>query len=208
MSVGALLNVALSAPDAIAKGKGYANQQREKRNPQIGTHPPGGAPPMRKVSAAQVLREKLMEKKAAGMLPPGAGAHIGQALLTGALMAGGGVALSGAARGVGGAFQRLQAERMFKELQGRYPEIRRHKDARKYFDMTVAYAPSLMRHHAAIGDFLKRQLEYPMSSIEFIQQLATLEGTVSKTMGNNSSTNFGRQSVDQAPLSDLAQRKW
>jgi hypothetical protein len=56
----------------------------------------------------------------------------------------------------------------------------------------VAYAPSLMRHPAAIGDFLKRQLEYPTTSVEFIKQLADLEGTIAKTQGYSAATSFGR----------------
>ena len=190
MSVSALLNVALAAPDAVGKGKGYAQKQRDRRTkPEIGTHPPGGAPPMRKISA-----KHLMEKKAGNLTPLRSdfARALPYALGMGAATAAGTMMAGGAARGVGSVFQKFKSNRMFKELQQRYPEIRRHKDARKYFDMVVAYAPSLMRHHAAIGDFLSRQLQYPMSSIEFIKQLADLEATVSKTESQGQSAQFAR----------------
>jgi hypothetical protein len=162
---------------------------------------------MRKVSAAENLKKKLLEKQAEG--PPGLGlGTIGQALFAGAGLAAGGLAAGSAARGVGSMHTRFKANRMFKELQQRYPEIRRHKDARKYFDMTIAYAPSLLRHHAAIGDFLRRQLEYPISSVEFIKQLADLEATVSKTEGSSTASRFGEQVTQGSPFGDIAQGKW
>lgn len=146
---------------------------------------------MRKVSA---LKKKLAEKTASRKLDWGA-------VQTGLAIAGGTAALGLAGRAVGsgvsGAFQKLQANRMFNDLQQRYPEIKRHKDARKYFDLIIAYAPSLMRHHAAVGDFLRRQLEYPMSSVEFIKQLADLEATVAKTESMAGPARFG-QSLEQA----------
>lgn len=195
MAIGTLINVGLSAPDAISKGKEIKIKQQEKR---LGTNLPGGAPPMRKVSsrAALNLKQKLMDKQAAGIPEP---FGVGKALLVGAGLAGGGIIAGKAAQGVSGAFVKFKSERMFKELERRYPEIRRHKEARKYFDLIIAYAPSLLRHHAAVGDFLRRQLEYPMSSVEFIKQLADLEGTVSKTEGNSAASQFGRDVTQQAP---------
>lgn len=209
--ISSLLNVAMSAPDAIDKGKKISQQQRQRRQPQpqIGTHAPGGAPPMRKVSE---LKKKLMNKQAGGLPPPtreSLGKALPWALATGAGLAAGGYAAGAAAKGVGGVFQNFQANRMFTELQQRYPEIKRNKDARKYFDLIVAYAPSLMRHHAAVGDFLRRQLEYPMSSVEFIKQLADLEATVAKTQGSSAAAQFGHSVEQQAAgvLGPLAQRR-
>jgi hypothetical protein len=193
--IGSLLNVALNAPDSISQGKKISQQQQQRRQPQpqIGTHAPGGAPPMRKVSE---LKKKLMKKQAGG------GKLIDQkTLMTGLALAGSlGVLQAGgamAAKGVGGTFQKFQANRVFKDLESRYPEIKRNPNSRKYFDLIVAYAPSLMRHHAAIGDFLRRQLEYPMSSVEFIKQLADLESTVQGTESRGRAAQFG-QSLGQA----------
>lgn len=188
--IGPGLTVAVGAPGAVSQGRKYTAQQRERRNP--GSVPPGGIPPMKKVSARRALDHYL--KKQAGPLPPTRGglAHaLPWALLAGAGLTAGGMGASAAARGVGGVYQRFQSNRMFEELQRRYPEIRRHPKAREYFDLIIAYAPSLMRHPAAIGDFLRRQLEYPMSSVEFIKQLADLEATVSKTESSGPASQFG-----------------
>jgi hypothetical protein len=201
IGIGTALNLALSAPEAAEHTKRYAKQQAAGVKKLKGTHAPGGAPPMRKVSAKQALhfhlKKQAEEKTAEPKLPFGSAAKaLPWALLAGAGIATGGMVARGGAGAVGGAFQKFQSSRMFKELQQRYPEIRRHKDARKYFDLIVAYAPSLMRHHAAVGDFLTRQLQYPMSSVEFIKQLADLEATVSKTEGTSAASRFG-QSVEQ-----------
>lgn len=192
---------ALSAPDVMDKTKNYMAQQRAGSKKVTAPVPPGGVPNMKKVSAHQALRHFL--KKQAAMPPPFAPQKlrtaIPWALGIGAGLTASSLAIGAGARGIGGAYQRFQANRMFKELQQRYPEVRRKpEDARKYFDLIIAYAPSLMRHHAAIGDFLKRQLEYPMSSVEFIKQLADLQATVAKTEGESVSTRFGRSSAEMA----------
>jgi hypothetical protein len=200
--------MALSAPEAMKHTKRYAKQQALGVKKLKADQAPGSAPPMRKVSAKQALRFHLkkqasVNKEAAPMLSFGSAMKaVPMALGAGALLAAGGMAARGGAGAVGGAFQKFQSNRMFKELEQRYPDVRRHKDARKYFDLIVAYAPSLMRHHAAIGDFLTRQLQYPMSSIEFIKQLADLEATVSKTEGSSMAARFG-QSVEQSAGSFL-----
>jgi hypothetical protein len=191
------LNLATNLSDVRQKTKGYMAQQKAAR-----IHAPlpaGGIPEMRKVSALRAMRY-FLSKQAGGPDPISAGTflkNIPAALGLGAAMAGGGMAVGAAARGVGGIYQKFVAERMFKELQQRYPEIRnKPQEARKYFELIVAYAPSLLRHHAAIGDFLRRQLEYPMSSVEFIKQLADLEATVSKTHGESASAHFGRSASE------------
>lgn len=184
------LGLALMAPEAAGDTKKYIRQQRLAR--VKGRVPPGGVPDMKKISAHQALRHFLHKeagptfgfRQAMGSLPG--------ALALGAGLAGGGLLAAGGAKGVGGVFQKFQGQRMFAELRRRYPEVKRHPKAREYFDMIVAYAPSLMRHPTAIGDFLKRQLEYPMTSVEFIKQLADLEGTVAKTQTYGMATQFGR----------------
>lgn len=129
---------------------------------------------MQKVSAKQVLMEKL-EKTAVPSMT------FGQALGIGAALTGTAMAARAGSAGIGSLYTKFKSERMFKELTNRYPEIKRHPKAREYFDLIVAYAPSLLKHPTAIGDFLRRQLEYPMSSIEFVKQLADLEKTVAST---------------------------
>jgi hypothetical protein len=198
------LTAAFEGPDAYKRAKGYTAQQRERRK-SMGRVPPGGVPPMKKLSARNALMSILhsqMEKNAvtAKDLPKGfpfgsALKSLPGALAMGAGLAGGGLLAAKAGRGVGSVFQSFQANRMFRELQRRYPEIKRHPKAREYFDLIVAYAPSLMRHPAAIGDFLRRQLEYPMSSVEFIKQLADLEGAVAKTEASSAAARFGQDVV-------------
>lgn len=144
--------------------------------------------------ASEVLRGHL--KKAA--LPEGIGANMINALVVGAGLAAAGAGVSAAAGGVGSMFTRLRAGRMFEELKRRHPEIKSNPRARQYFDLIVAYAPSLMRHPNAIGDFLMRQLQYPMSSVEFIKQLADLEATVAKTGRESMSSALGKTTSDIA----------
>jgi len=191
------LNLASTLSDVRGKTKGYMAQQKAARI--SAPLPAGGIPEMRKVSALQAMRY-FLHKQAGGPDPISGGTflkNLPAAIGLGAAAAGGGALLGAGARGVGGIYQKFVAERMFKELQQRYPEIRnKPQEARKYFELIVAYAPSLLRHHAAIGDFLRRQLEYPMSSVEFIKQLADLEATVSKTKGESASAYFGRGAVE------------
>lgn len=183
-TLGRIANVALTVPETVSDTKRYAQQQRQARKKIINKdYAPGGAPPMRKISGRQALCDGVrarMDKEAA----PAVG--IGwDAAGRGALMAAGalglGLGVRGAAQGVGAVYLKAKSERMWKELQRRNPRLRGNKRAREAFDLAVAYAPSLLRHPTAIGDFVARQLEFPMSSHEFIQQLATLEATVSKT---------------------------
>ena len=196
------LTAMFEGPEAYKKTKGYIAQQRAGVK-RMGSVPPGGVPSMSKISARNALMSFLRVAKGAGGKAvdpktmkgfPFAEAlkSLPGALTIGAGLAGGGLLAAKAGGGVGGVFQTFQANRMFGELKRRYPEIKRHPKAREYFDLIVAYAPSLMRHHAAVGDFLRRQLEYPMSSVEFIKQLADLEQAVAKTETYSASSRFGQ----------------
>lgn len=190
LTAGRALTLAMEAPDAVSKGKGYKRQQQMARTKKIDApNLPGGAPPMRKVSATQALRFYL--QKQAGKAPPG----MSEVLKGMGLAAGiGGTALAGRglAKGVGSVYQRFAANRMFEEIKRRYPEIRRKpKEAREAFDIAIAYAPSLMKHPAAIGDFVRRQLQFPISSHEYLKQLADLEGSVSKAESYGAPAQFG-----------------
>jgi hypothetical protein len=192
-TVGLGVTGVLLAPEIKRQTKGYIAQQRAGVRKISGPHAPGEVPPMKKISARRVL-DHYLEKQAVkvGASFGGMASSLPAALLMGAGLAAGGLLASGGASGVANMFQRHKSERMFEELKRRYPEVRRHPKGREYFDMIVAYAPSLMRHPAAIGDFLKRQLEYPMTSVEFIKQLADLEGAVAKTHSYSTSKNFGQ----------------
>jgi hypothetical protein len=153
--------------------------------------------------ASDVLRSHLKKE---GALPAGLGSDMAKALMIGTGLAVAGAGVGAAASGVGSMFTRLQASRMYDELRRRHPEVKSNPKSRQYFDLIVAYAPSLMRHPSAIGDFLLRQLQYPMSSVEFIKQLADLEATVSKTGRDSIGSNVGRASAEFAasPVSNLA----
>ena len=182
----------MNAQQLAGDVKRMTRQQRAKRiNAPV---PPGGVPNMSKISARQGLRSCLanvrMRKEAAKPLsnmlrafPRAFGYGLG--------IAGSSMLAYGGAKGVAAAHQKIMSARMFKRLQQIYPEIKRHPKAREYFDLIIAYAPSLLRHPAAVGDFLRRQLEYPMSSVEFIKQLADLEGAVAKTQSYSAPSRFG-----------------
>lgn len=190
------LTAAFEGPEAVSQSKKYKAQQQSGHKRISASVPPGGVPNMKKVSAHQALRYYIQKQAAIPKLrklPFGSGMFtLPGALALGAGTALGGMGAYGVAKGVGNVYQNFQSKRMFKELTQRYPEIKRHPKAHEYFELIVAYAPSLMRHPAAIGDFLRRQLEYPMSSVEFIKQLADLEGVVAKTEGYGVASRFGQ----------------
>jgi len=204
------LTAVTAGPEAVVNSKKYMNMQRNAR--VKGVVAAGGVPPMKKTSAKQALRFYLQKQAGSTTFAQGMKSLPG-ALALGAGLAAGGLLAAGGAKGVGGIFQSFQSKRMFEELKRRYPEINRNKKSREYFDLIVAYAPSLMRHPAAIGDFLRRQLEYPMSSVEFIKQLADLEGAVAKTESYSAATRFGQEvtkggSGVVVPLSEGAQNQY
>jgi hypothetical protein len=89
--------------------------------------------------------------------------------------------IQGVATGIGGMFERSHRKKLYEELVRRNPSLSRDPRAREYFDLAMTYAPSLGRHPLAIGDFLKKQLQYPVSSHEFLKALADFESTVSRT---------------------------
>jgi hypothetical protein len=177
---------ALYGMEGLEKGKGYKKKMDIKQKRISGSIP--GALPM---SAKQAMMRNLKKESA------DAGA-IGSAFMQGLGIAAAGAAVGGAGLGVASLYTKMQSGRMFKTLQARHPEIKRNPKAREYFDLIVAYAPSLMKHPNAIGDFLKRQLEYPMSSVEFIKQLADLENTVSGTTTNSPAWQMGQSAAGQA----------
>jgi hypothetical protein len=193
---GKALTFSLFAPEAVGKGKQYAKDQRLARGIQPTPPPVPPGPPMNKISARRALRGYL--KKQAGSAPLMSARslmrNIPAAMATSALVVGTGVGVSRGLGVIGGMYDRHRANRMFEELKNRYPEIRRSPKSREYFDMIMAYAPGLARHPVAIGDFLRRQLDYPMTSIEFVKQLADLETTLSKNESRADS--FGREMAE------------
>ena len=184
--IGSVLSHALSLADATKK---YTRQQAQGLKKVTAPLAAGEIPAMQKISARRALRFYLHKTAApsSDML-----SRFGMAMLAGAGSVAAGTLMGASMGGVGSVYQKFQAGRMFKELQDRYPEIKKHPKAREYFDMIVAYAPSLLRHHAAIGDFLRRQLEYPMSSVEFLKQLADLESQVTKSQSESMGARFGQ----------------
>lgn len=190
---------ALALADAAESGKKYHRQQRLAQKRVTGPHAPGGAPPMRKVSARQALNHYLRKQAAPKpLMPVGELArNIPAALGLGAGLAAGGLAVREGGRGVAAVHQRLVSKRMFEELKRRYPEIRRNEaKAKEAFDLAIAYAPSLLKHPAAIGDFVRRQLEFPMSSHEYLKQLADLEGAVGKSETYGAASALGQGAME------------
>jgi len=99
--------------------------------------------------------------------------------------------VSGAASGVGGIFERHQRRKLFAEVLRRNPGMRSQPRAQEYFDLIMTYAPSLGRHPTAIGDFLVKQMQYPVSSTEFLHSVAQLEGQVQKNTEGQSANQVG-----------------
>lgn len=86
-----------------------------------------------------------------------------------------------AGRNVSSMFERRKREKLYEQLLQREPTLKQHHArAREVFDMVLTYAPSLADHPMAIGDFMKRQLQYPVSGVEFLAALAKLQLDVSK----------------------------
>ncbi len=120
-------------------------------------------------------------------------------LLTGAaivglgnlLFQGAGQAISSAARGVGSIFERSRREKLFQEVIRLDPSLKSNTRSREYFDLIMTYAPSLGDHPTAIGDFLRRQMQYPVSGVEFLNQLATFEKTVGASRAFSAAGNLG-----------------
>jgi hypothetical protein len=79
---------------------------------------------------------------------------------------------------VGGIFERRKRDKLFEKLVTLNPDLKTNPRAREYFDLVMTYAPVLGDHPTAIGDFLRRQLQYPVASHEFLESLARLQKTV------------------------------
>jgi hypothetical protein len=92
---------------------------------------------------------------------------------------------------VGGMFERNQRNKLFQDIARRNPQMARDPRAREYFDLVMTYAPSLGKHPTAIGDFLKKQLQYPVSSTEFLHALANFEATVSQNASRGPAAHMG-----------------
>jgi len=153
-------------------------------------------PKMASVKESVLNASGLRMEKSAAMKSSDVASIIGKALAAGTGLAAGGALIGAAGHGVGSAYTRLKAGRMFDELSRRHPEIKKSPQAKEYFDLIVAFAPSLLRHPSAIGDFLRRQLQYPMSSVEFIKQLADLESTVARTESSSAGRSIGRSGAE------------
>jgi hypothetical protein len=118
-------------------------------------------------------------------------AGAGAAALGATIFQAGGAVVGAAARGVGSIFERSRRENLFKEVLRLDPSLKSNPRVREYFDLIMTYAPSLGDHPTAIGDFLRRQLQYPVSGIEFLNSLATFEKTVGQSRMNNVSSGLG-----------------
>jgi hypothetical protein len=179
--LGSLIMPGMALVDAAEKTKQYKKMLDVQQAPL----------PPKTAGAKQMLRSYLHKKASLKT-------EVTKAMAVGAGLTAAGVGIGLASNVVGDMYVKLQAARMFAELSRRHSEVRGNKRAREYFDLIVAYAPSLLRHPNAIGDFLLRQLQYPMSSVEFIKQLADLEATVTKTDRGSLGMNIGAQASGMA----------
>ena len=178
------LGVGMYGSEGVSQSKRY-KQELDVKHKRV----PGGAAPGALPMSAKEAMMKHLKKEAVGPK------DVAKAFAYGLAISGSTAVVGGAAMGAASMYTKMQANRMFKTLQTREPTIRNNKKAREYFELIVAYAPSLMRHPNAIGDFLKRQLEYPMSSVEFIKQLADLEKTVSGTSQDSAPWQMGQNAA-------------
>jgi hypothetical protein len=129
----------------------------------------------------------------------------GKLLGAGALSAGaalGGLGVRAAAKGVGGMFDRSRNNRLFQRLAQKDKNLAKDPRARQYFDLIMTYAPSLGKNDMAIGDFLKKQLQYPVSGHEFLKSLADFESTVSQTGEKRAPARIGL--AFESPISQFA----
>lgn len=84
-------------------------------------------------------------------------------------------------KNVGDMFERRKRQQLFDRIVAKEPSLKNNPNARTYFDLILTYAPALSAHDQAVADFLKRQMQYPVSSVEFLQSLANLQKTVTET---------------------------
>lgn len=115
-------------------------------------------------------------------LKPGVGSLAAIALATGAAAAGAagaGKVVDLASKSVGSIFENRRRDKLFEQIVARDPMLKQNARAREYFDLVLTYAPALGDHPTAIGDFLKRQLQYPVSGVEFLGALAKLQKDIS-----------------------------
>ena len=178
------LGVGMYGSEGVGQSKRY-KQELDVKHKRV----PGGAAPGALPMSAKEAMMKHLKKEAS------TASDIRRAFTSGLAVTALATAVGSTAVGVTSMYTKMQANRMFKLLQSREPTVRNNKKAREYFELIVAYAPSLMRHPNAIGDFLKRQLEYPMSSVEFIKQLADLEKTVSGTSQDSAPWQMGQNAA-------------
>lgn len=101
-------------------------------------------------------------------------------------------------------FERRRRDKLFEQLLTRDPALKNMPRAREYFDLVMTYAPALGDHPTAIGDFLKKQMQYPATSVEFLSGLAKLQKDISD------SRRMGPNAIEESVHSTIggAQRKW
>lgn len=186
--LGAMMTSAAMAADGHSQAENTRNRlNRLKAKGGVVPSNPGAAtmPTPPQPMPANVPTEKV----AAGM-PTSASGQIAFATAVG-LLGGGATALAsevirGLSEGAGDIASKMRRKALLKKLMERNPEFRRQKETtERYFNLILAYAPSLARDETAITDFLRRQLQYPASSVEFIKQLADLEATVRGKIDQN-----------------------
>lgn len=194
---------------SYAEGAGKTRQMLNRMKmrggvmPSVNKMPPPQQP---KVAAGKSLRSILnapMKKEAAG----GDVAKMVALNAAVALAGGMGVALTGeliraGMGGVSSVTQKMSRKRLFNRIMQMHPEFKKDKEtkdrAERYFRLIMAYAPSLARDDTAIADFMRRQLMYPTSSVEFLKQLADLEATIrGKVDANSVAARVSQRSSDQ-----------
>lgn len=203
------VGVATAGYDQASKTRAELNRLKQKG----GVMPPPGVkmPEQKKVAT---LMGKLQEKTANANATNLAMAAVG------ALALGAGTTLMNEGiragiRGAGNIIRRQNQDKQFKQILQRNPDIAQKKElARRYFDLIMTYGPSLARDETAITDYLRRQLQYETSSIEFVRHLVDLESTVRDKLDKNtlafrvgagsvgSLEAMGRKALEQRYLGD------
>lgn len=175
------LAAASSGHEQAVKSKQVLNRLKQKGG--VPTQAPTGAPmPAQPDQKTASLMERL-EQNNPGQAKEAAAKELGFGVLA-ALAAGAGTALvSEAIRGgssaLGGVIGNAKRKRMFKNIMQRNPDFKQKEDmAERYFNLIMRFAPSLARDETAVTDYLRRQMQYQTSSIEFVKHLADLEATV------------------------------
>lgn len=146
---GNMVGNAFNAMGAYSQAKGLTRQLKQRQN---------SAPVVGAMKMADSSKE----------------ANVGRALGAAATMTLAGLLGKGLDVGfsqIGKAFKSRNEQKLFAELVQMDPSFGTNPRAREAFDILSKYAPALLKSPRVAHDFIAKQMQYPQSSIEFIQSL-------------------------------------